>query len=1000
MIYIVVILFYLKESNKKHYKLFEKFGETREGTNIYSRQNENLEKSSLFYPNERAKVTIRPCEILFNKNGSSKYIFKDDWKEIATINNNTGNNSIDLSYSKKIITKEGVNKSDFNNFSEETRCFKMKNDNNDLNTRKYKENALISYHNDYTTIQTMEGDKNEYMQMNFNPSLSDETDYHKYVIDSICSYTYDTILTPPLKNVSLYRLFIDNDNIIQNIDKIEINASNNSVFDTKSFYLTELLDTSSTTYYYDNDNKVFKFQINNNEKMRGIIIYKFERNLLCDKEEIISYDKLITDYTMLNTVSLINVDKFIKPIDINNTELTPDILDKFRIPIKKNDNNNLIESYESKNFTDKKEILEIIKNHIDDRIDILNVPTKKEIETKNKELIELEKIKNAFADKISTIDKYIINIITMDSQNYDEETKTFFNKYLKTGKISYQKHIQNKILEPIINDPQLKTTLKDNIKNIEYSFSGNGQILAMPHFPDAHRIDNASQKLSHGGWTIESSLKTLTNQGLSAILKNSKRRYSAYGADGINPEITITMPTVKYISGFEFYGINELYNTSHNAKNIEVFGKSQDANGAWITTKVLTFILPKNASWNNSPFYKLDIPGEYKQIVFKIKNNWGNKSSTKIGSITLHHIPITINTKSMKLPTNISVRINGITHELTAGDYIMSADIKNKIYTFTHTQTGREIVKMTNANNLIISYDTPKDINSLLTYNKNNISFGKFTKETQEKNNVDNFILLTLNKNLDTFETYKIEAYVYNNISYIPNIKLYDSSKNEINREKYKVNIKDYPNNKNIIILTHIYIIVDISITGAIYLKTTKNNNDLLEYNRTNVNNIIDAVNKSTDDSFNSKNLYDLRDIFNIIDKEDEIADLELLLIQKSAIKKNEFDKTILSIRRDIEDYEDDITINKLKNTYYNMANLDDMSNTNNDKVYHNKINIKNALEITDKSDNVEKYNKYISYQDVDSDARTPNIDNAKSNEIYNVKDYANKYIYFTVKSI
>ena len=1000
MIYIVVILFYLKESNKKHYKLFEKFGETREGTNIYSRQNENLEKSSLFYPNERAKVTIRPCEILFNKNGSSKYIFKDDWKEIATINNNTGNNSIDLSYSKKIITKEGVNKSDFNNFSEETRCFKMKNDNNDLNTRKYKENALISYHNDYTTIQTMEGDKNEYMQMNFNPSLSDETDYHKYVIDSICSYTYDTILTPPLKNVSLYRLFIDNDNIIQNIDKIEINASNNSVFDTKSFYLTELLDTSSTTYYYDNDNKVFKFQINNNEKMRGIIIYKFERNLLCDKEEIISYDKLITDYTMLNTVSLINVDKFIKPIDINNTELTPDILDKFRIPIKKNDNNNLIESYESKNFTDKKEILEIIKDHIDDRIDILNVPTKKEIETKNKELIELEKIKNAFADKISTIDKYIINIITMDSQNYDEETKTFFNKYLKTGKISYQKHIQNKILEPIINDPQLKTTLKDNIKNIEYSFSGNGQILAMPHFPDAHRIDNASQKLSHGGWTIESSLKTLTNQGLSAILKNSKRRYSAYGADGINPEITITMPTVKYISGFEFYGINELYNTSHNAKNIEVFGKSQDANGAWITTKVLTFILPKNASWNNSPFYKLDIPGEYKQIVFKIKNNWGNKSSTKIGSITLHHIPITINRKSMKLPTNISVRINGITHELTAGDYIMSADIKNKIYTFTHTQTGREIVKMTNANNLIISYDTPKDINSLLTYNKNNISFGKFTKETQEKNNVDNFILLTLNKNLDTFETYKIEAYVYNNISYIPNIKLYDSSKNEINREKYKVNIKDYPNNKNIIILTHIYIIVDISITGAIYLKTTKNNNDLLEYNRTNVNNIIDAVNKSTDDSFNSKNLYDLRDIFNIIDKEDEIADLELLLIQKSAIKKNEFDKTILSIRRDIEDYEDDITINKLKNTYYNMANLDDMSNTNNDKVYHNKINIKNALEITDKSDNVEKYNKYISYQDVDSDARTPNIDNAKSNEIYNVKDYANKYIYFTVKSI
>ena len=31
----------------------------------------------------------------------------------------------------------------------------------------------------------------------------------------------------------------------------------------------------------------------------GITIYKFERNLLCDKEEIISYDNLITDDTKL-----------------------------------------------------------------------------------------------------------------------------------------------------------------------------------------------------------------------------------------------------------------------------------------------------------------------------------------------------------------------------------------------------------------------------------------------------------------------------------------------------------------------------------------------------------------------------------------------------------------------------------------------------------------------------------------------------------------------------
>ena len=130
MLFIVIILFYLKETNRKHYKLFEKYGETRGGTQIYSKQQLKLDPTPLFYPSKDATVTLRPCEIRFNKNGSSKYIFKDGWKEIATINN-TVENSVDLPYAKKILTKEGANKSDFNNFSEESRCFKLKNDNND-----------------------------------------------------------------------------------------------------------------------------------------------------------------------------------------------------------------------------------------------------------------------------------------------------------------------------------------------------------------------------------------------------------------------------------------------------------------------------------------------------------------------------------------------------------------------------------------------------------------------------------------------------------------------------------------------------------------------------------------------------------------------------------------------------------------------------------------------------------------------------------------------------
>ena len=1130
MLFIVIILFYLKNTNRKHYKLFEEYGETRRGTRTYSTQQLELDPTSLFYPSKDATVTLRPCEIRFNKDGSSKYIFKDDWEEIAMINNNTGKKTIDLpyEYAKKTLTKEGANKSAFNNFSEESRCFKLKNKVNDLNAHKYSKNDLISYNdNKYTTLQTADGGKKEYIQMNFNPSLTEETDYHKYAIESICSYTYDTMLTPPLNNVSLYRLYIDKDNNIQSIDKIEINSANNNKFEKIPFSLTELLDTSSTTYYYDTNSKAFKFNINRSDKIVTVTIYLFERNLLCDKEEIISYDNLITDDTELNTVSLINIDALIVPIVINNTELTSDILDKFTSYRSYYDTNNVfVQYYEPKNFKDKKEILEIIKNHIDNRVDSLNVPIKREIAVKKAELVELEKVKNAFAEKISTIDKYIINIITVDALNYDQETKNFLNKYLKPGKISYQKYVENKILEPKINDDNLKATLKYNTKTIDYSFIGNRQILATPHYPDAHRIDNATKTLYYGGWTIESSLKTVSNQGLSAILIDSNRRAqtqiikgsrqvptyrqecsdkcgnqgvtiysepyyrgtrvvkhvgaydhwnlglgndvissilvppnyyaymyyhggfsgasmsftndtpvlhwmdnnasglvvgcyknckdvqngwktegvdtyhnSAYGAVGINPEITITMPVVNFISGFEFYGINELYNISCNAKNIEVFGKYQNASGAWITTKVLTFILPNSASWKYSPFYKLDIPGDYKQIVFKIVNNWGDRSSTKIGSITLYHNPVTTNAISMNLPTDIPVKINGIKHNLIAGDYNMSADIKNKNYTLTHTQTGRQITRLANANNLVISYGVPKDMDSLLTHNKENTSYAKITNEIRE-NDANNLILLTVNKDLDTYETYKIKAYVYNNTNYRPNIKLYDSSKIEMSNTKYKVLMDDYPPNKNIIIVLNIYIIVDISITGAIYLKSTKNNNDLFEYNKKTVRDISTAISKSVQDSKNANNLVDLKEIFDITDKEDEIDDLELSLVKKSTVRKDAFGKTILSIRRDIKEYEDDITINKLMATYYTMANLDDLSKDNDSKVHNNIININDALKITDKSDNVDKYNKYISYQDVPSNVRTPGITKVQSNENYNVKDYANKYIYFTKRNL
>jgi hypothetical protein len=85
MLFIVIILFYLKETNRKHYKLFEKYGETIGGTQIYSKQELKLDPAPLFYPSEGSSVTLRPCEIRFNKNGSSNTFLKMIGKKLPRL---------------------------------------------------------------------------------------------------------------------------------------------------------------------------------------------------------------------------------------------------------------------------------------------------------------------------------------------------------------------------------------------------------------------------------------------------------------------------------------------------------------------------------------------------------------------------------------------------------------------------------------------------------------------------------------------------------------------------------------------------------------------------------------------------------------------------------------------------------------------------------------------------------------------------------------------------
>jgi hypothetical protein len=1054
IISVIIILFYLNKTNNKHNTLYEKYGDTPYDNNEYLKQNIPTDPLPYYYPIQSSTVSLRPCQIRFTSNNSSAYVFEDEWKEFDTIaNKDEEGKDVVLNNPYKIFTKNGTSNMMFKNFSEESRCFKLKNENNMKNTYKYKANDLISYNNNkYTTFTTAENGKKEYMQMNFDPSLND-TQYHNSALDSICSFKYRTVLEPPLQTNILYRLSI-NDDEVENIEKSYISDDDNSKFLTDDLVMTELLNMESIVYYYENGS--FKFRIIKDDTPLNIIVYKFERNLLCSDEEILSYDKLSSDDTKLNTSALINVENLIQPINIDDTGLPYNILNDFKTSkYYYNYKNERVDYDEPIYYNNKGILLSKLKKYIDDRINVLNFPIKNKIAEMNNELQQLENNKNAFAEKISTIDKYIINIITLDSQNYEEDTRNFLNTFYKPGKIYVIKHIDRKVLEPIITGGDISTNLNDikDTKTINYAVgTNNNVIINMPHFPDAYYINNKSNTLSYGNWVVKSSLNTVNDEGLSALIQNHASRNitqrhssmysyhterwvdrgyytwgyrgygwrwrwekywvsnrvfdgydthwahvtknSAYGAIGTKPEITITMPQVYYITGFKFYGIKEQHNVSHNAKNIEVYGKFQNDRKVWITEKIFKFTLPNNASWNTSELYKVDVPGYYKEIVFKVLDNWGNKDSTKIGNIYLFNNPNMIEQKDINFLTDISVNINNKNYRINAGNYTIRSNIKDKSSEFIN-KNNKTILKFNNTRLLKLTYTVPKKLNELLEYNKSKQPFNHKKWETKEKDE-KNFIELTSNKNLDEYETYKISAYLYNNKKYIPNIILYDSNKKEISREKYKIIMDEYPDKWKMFWIK-IYIIVDISISGAIYLKTTRNNNELFHYNSKNpsVDSNSAAYYKSVKESTNAKYSSDLKDIFEITKKEGEISELESLIINESNFIKDDDFKKMLSVKRDMEEYEEDAYINKIKNTYNNILNY--VSTDDSAVAFLNdNINVNTGFKI----EGQENYDikKYISYQDVDDDMRTPSAERVIDNEVYDVKQHAKRYIYFTKK--
>jgi hypothetical protein len=85
LILIIVILFYIRNSSLKHDELVEKY--TTISTNVINRTPDISHSGSLTntnrlsqFPTSGTAVTLRPCQVKFNDDGSSKYEYQDDWQ--------------------------------------------------------------------------------------------------------------------------------------------------------------------------------------------------------------------------------------------------------------------------------------------------------------------------------------------------------------------------------------------------------------------------------------------------------------------------------------------------------------------------------------------------------------------------------------------------------------------------------------------------------------------------------------------------------------------------------------------------------------------------------------------------------------------------------------------------------------------------------------------------------------------------------------------------------
>jgi len=509
-IIIITILYFIKitKYSSDNNKIVEKYNTNSEykvsaeylNTNGTSPLNQDADshkdvRSPTLNLIKTSTATFRPCQIHFNNDGTSKYVYEDGWQEFNTLTSQEDNSVYNVPYKK--FANDNNNIGEFENFNETTKCFKQKNRRISLNTYKYKSNDLIKYKPDTYIAVQFKNDENVvgtdlFMQMFFDKQSGDTSlnNYKNSSLDSICSYNYKRDLS--LGNFNLYRLTLapvsNNQNIpidpnsikdaiITSIDSITIENEDNSEFrihnkEYTNTKLPELLSSNSSFYLIQNGNityRIVKNELTQQQINDGINvkIYKFNRNLDCSDQVIKSYE---TSSVRLKSEILISVEPYISNIINPENSTIPNDIIITESEIKKIiEDNAAIKGIINEMSTDviTKCFNNVMKNRYDTKDELIEYIynfSRKLIAISNRtlvsDIIDLMKInkdntdrKNIFLDRFNTIQKFIPLYQTGDRDSVRQE---LFNELAKDiGIENYQISLYNYTnLQPVKYDVQ------------------------------------------------------------------------------------------------------------------------------------------------------------------------------------------------------------------------------------------------------------------------------------------------------------------------------------------------------------------------------------------------------------------------------------------------------------------------------------------------------------------------------------------------------------------